>query len=142
MAKDDSRGAEFIGRVVSDPKEPPATRLLTGWLGDSGEEGYKRLYTDAELGAWVDVPADAVLYTESIRDSQPAGAVFVWVKRDAQLKPGGSAAGRAAQYLQGQVAQDFASGGGAGSAGGGGSLSLEKLGYRCITEVPCGEPTG
>lgn len=129
MAKDDKpNDASFIGRVVGDPANPPETRLLTGWLGDAGEAGYKRLYTDAELSSYVDIPEDAILYTEPIRDVQPAGGVFVWVRRDAALKQGGSAASRAGRFLQGQVAQDFS--------------SPQKAGMRCVTQEPCGEVTG
>ncbi len=134
MADDNQKNADFIGRVVSDPKNPPETRMLTGWFGESGEEGYRRLYTDAELTNYIDIPDDAILYTEPLRDVQPAGCVLVWIKRDAALKPGGSASSRAARFLQGQVQQDFASAGAAGS--------LEKAGLRCATDVPCGEPTG
>src|SRR5438046_1109699 len=106
MAENDTPNADFVGRVVSDAKNPPETRMLTGWLGDAGEEGYKRLYTDAELSNYVDIPADAILYTEPIRDVQPSGGVFVWVKRDAALQAGGSASSRAARFLEGQVTQD------------------------------------
>src|SRR6476620_10535716 len=73
MADDSPRNADFIGRVVSDAKNPPETRMLTGWLGDAADEGYRRLYCDAELSAYVDIATDAILYTEPIRDSQPAG---------------------------------------------------------------------
>ena len=129
MAKDDpGKNADFIGRVIGDAKNPTEARLLSGWFGDSGEEGYRRLYTDAELSNYVDIPTDAILHTEPIRDVQPAGAVFVWVRRDAELKQGGTAASRAARFLQGQVARDFS--------------TPEKAGYRCVTQVPCGEPTG
>jgi hypothetical protein len=132
MADDETpRNADFVGRVVSDPKNPPDARMLTGWFGDAAEEGYRRLYTDAELSAYIDIPVDAILHTEPVRDMQPAGGVFVWIKRDAALKQGGSAFSRAARFLQGQVQQDFASGG-----------SPEQAGLRCITKVPCGEPTG
>lgn len=139
MADDDDapRNADFIERVVSDAKDPPETRLLTGWLGDAADEGYRRLYTNAELSAYFDIPVDAILHTEPIRDAQPPGAVFVWIRRDAELKQGGSAFSRAARFLQGQVTLDFASGG-----GGMDFSSPEKAGYRCITQVPCGEPTG
>lgn len=133
MADDKQKNADFIDRVVGDAKNPPETRMLTGWFGDSGEEGYRRLYADAELSSYVDIPDDAILYSEPLRDTQPSGCVMVWIKRDAALKPGGSAASRAARFLQGQVQEDFAS----GAAG-----SLEKAGLRCATEVPCGEPTG
>jgi hypothetical protein len=143
MAKGDSpRNADFVGRVVSDAKNPPETRMLTGWFGDAADEGYRRLYTDAELSAYVDIPADAILFTEAIHDVQPSGSVFVWVKRDSALKPGGSASSRAARFLRGQIQQDFASGGVAGSPSGQGGLDLEKAGFRCVTQVPCGEPTG
>jgi hypothetical protein len=129
MANDDKpKDAAFIGRVVDDPANPTPTRLLTGWLGDAGEAGYRRLYADAELSSYVDISEEAILYTEAIRDAQPAGAVFVWIKRDAAVKQGGSAASRAGRFLQGRVAQDFS--------------SPEKAGYRCVTQVPCGEPTG
>jgi len=137
MADETSNNADFIGRVVGDAKNPPETRMLTGWFGDSGEEGYRRLYTDAELSSYVDIPDDAILYTEPIRDAQPAGAVLVWIRRDAAVKQGGSAFSRAARFLQGQVQQDFASG--AGAAAG---LDLEKAGFHCVTQVPCGEVTG
>jgi len=132
MAKGDRGPADFVAKVVSDPKNPPQTRLLSGWLGDAGEEGYQRLYTTAELSAYVDIPSDAVLHTEARADVQPAGAVLVWVKADADLRWGGSAASRAAGFLQGQVQQDFASD----------PKLLDKLGYRCVTKDPCAEPTG
>ena len=125
MASDEK---SFIGRVVGDPANPPDTRLLSGWLGDSGEKGYKRLYTDPELSSYVDIPDDAILHTEPIRDSQPAGGVFVWIKADAAVKQGGSAAGRAGRFLQGKVQQDFS--------------TPERAGFRCVTQPPCGEPTG
>ena len=142
MADDDDdddtpRNADFIEKVVSDAKDPPETRLLTGWLGDAADEGYRRLYTNAELSSYIDIPVDAILHSEPIRDAQPPGAVFVWIRRDADLKQGGSAFSRAARFLQGQVTRDFASGG-----GGLDLSSPEKAGYRCITQVPCGEPTG
>jgi hypothetical protein len=131
MADDKPRNADFIGRVVSDAKNPPETRMLTGWFGDSGNEGYRRLYTDAELSSYVDIPDHAILYTEPLRDTQPSGAVMVWIKAGAALKQGGSAASRAARFLQGQVTSDYSA-----------SLEPEKAGFRCVTEVPCGEPTG
>jgi hypothetical protein len=134
MADDKQKNADFIGHVVGDPKNPQETRMLTGWFGESGEEGYRRLYTDAELSNYVDIPDDAILHSESLKDVQPSGSVIVWIKSDAALKQGGSASSRAARFLQGQVQQDFASAGAAGS--------LEKAGLRCATQVPCGEPTG
>lgn len=129
MAKDEQyANADFVGRVVGDPKNPTPTRLLTGWFGDASESGYRRLYTDAQLSSYVDIPTDGILSSEPIRDSQPPGGVFVWIKADAAVKQGGTAASRAARFLQGQVERDFS--------------TPEKAGYRCITQPPCAEPTG
>jgi hypothetical protein len=134
MADDKQKNADFIEHVVGDAKNPQETRMLTGWFGESGEEGHRRLYTDAELSNYIDIPDDAILHSEPLKDVQPSGGVIVWINRDAALKQGGSASSRAARFLQGQVQQDFASAGAAGS--------LEKAGLRCATQVPCGEPTG
>jgi hypothetical protein len=137
MAKDETpRNADFIGRVVGDPGNPPETRMLNGWLGAAAEEGYRRLYYDAELTSYADIPADAILYSEEIRDVQPSGSVLLWIKRDAVLKPGGSAASRAARFLRGQVQEDFAGAADAKPPAIGG-------GWPCITAFPhCAEPTG
>jgi hypothetical protein len=140
MADETSNNADFIGRVVGDAKNPPETRMLTGWFGDSGEDGYRRLYTDAELSSYVDIPDDAILYTEPIKDAQPAGAVLVWIKRDAAVKQGGSAFSRAARFVQGQVQQDYASAAASGAAAS--AADVEKAGFHCVTQVPCGEVTG
>ena len=72
MADDKQKNADFIEHVVGDAKNPQETRMLTGWFGESGEEGYRRLYTDAELSSYIDIPDDAILYTEPLRDAQPS----------------------------------------------------------------------
>ncbi|HVR41697.1 MAG TPA: hypothetical protein VMU84_21550 [Thermoanaerobaculia bacterium] len=97
--------ADFVSKIVSDAKNPPEVRVLEGWLGASGSDGYTRLYTNIELNAWIDIPSDAVLHTEEVPDSLPAGAVLVWVKADAVLKPGGSAFSKALPFLQGELAK-------------------------------------
>lgn len=132
MAKDD-----FISRIVGDPKNPRESRLLQGWLGDAAEETNRRLYTDLSLSSYVDIPTDAILHTEPLRDSQPPGAVFVWYKADANVQQGGSAAGRAARFLQGPVTQTFgagAPGGGAGAGVVGGDFTL-PTGVICLSAV-------
>ena len=108
MADKDPGYSPFVQAVAGDGTSPPDVRVLTGWLGASGEEGHVRLYLDATLSAYVDIPRDAVLYSEEIPNSHPAGQRSVWVKNDAELKEGGSAIARAAKFLFGQVQQDFA----------------------------------
>ena len=107
MADKDPGYSPFVQAVAGDGTSAPDVRVLTGWLGASGEEGHVRLYLDATLSAYVDIPRDAVLYSEEIPNSHPAGQRSVWVKNDAELKEGGSAIARAAKFLFGQVRQDF-----------------------------------
>ncbi|HVR41701.1 MAG TPA: hypothetical protein VMU84_21570 [Thermoanaerobaculia bacterium] len=146
MATKDSGYSPFVQAVAGDGTSPPDVRVLTGWLGASGDDGYARLYLDQELSTYVDIPRDAILYSEDIPDSRPAGARNVWVRRDAELKEGGSAITRAAKFLFGQVQQDFLGGGGGGTGNvgapaGGVAQQIPKT-RLCLTFTPGCEHTG
>ncbi|HWW61592.1 MAG TPA: hypothetical protein VN181_09505 [Thermoanaerobaculia bacterium] len=131
--------ANFTGKIVSDAKNPPEVRVLEGWLGTSSEDGFVRLYTNFELSAWLDIPKDAVLHTEDVPDSLPAGAVLIWVRADAQLKPGGHAFSKALPFLQGELAKAPEAQAAAKAAPRPGGL---PQGF-CITYAPiCSEVTG
>ncbi len=132
MAEKKTSYSPFIEAVAGDGTSPPDVRVLTGWLGTSGEEGHARLYLDSGLGTFADIPSDAILYTEEIPNSHPAGARTVWVKQGAELKEGGSAISRAAKFLLGQVQQDFI---GARAAAGGALAQIPDT-RLCLTVKP------
>jgi hypothetical protein len=104
----DAERSPFIRQLVPDPKRPPKTLLLAGFLGESSEEGHTRLYFDLELTSYVEIPDDAILLKRPMPAGQsPIDGAFVWVRRDADLLRG--ATGRARQvagYLEGQVRRD------------------------------------
>src|SRR2546426_490216 len=78
--------ATFVSKLVSDPKQPPDTLLLTGFLGASSDEGHTRLYFDAQLADYVEIPNEAILYQQELsHDQSQLGGSYVWVKRDATL---------------------------------------------------------
>ena len=52
----DNSRASFVSKLVTDPKQPPNTLLLTGFLGASSEDGHRRLYFDAQLADYVEIP--------------------------------------------------------------------------------------
>ena len=79
--------ADFVRRIVGDPSSPPRTRMLTGFLGDSHQDGKVRVYGDAELSSWVDVPKDAILECQKLADD-PLGGARIWVKGDVQIDIG------------------------------------------------------
>jgi hypothetical protein len=103
-----SKETEFVARLVKDPRRPPDTVLLQGFVGASAEAGHTRLYFDTQLSSWVDIPNDAVLHTEEIsKEQSPLGGSYVWVDRSAQLVPGRAERARVeARYLEGAVVQE------------------------------------
>ena len=126
----------FVGRVVQDPRQPPDALLLTGFVGDSAEEGHLRLYSDPSLAQYVDVPEDAVLHSEPLpMDQSPLGGSHLWVRSDAKLLPqGGGAQQQQAGFLGGQLLQEQL---GAAAALGGGGLQITLLTVAgCFTRRP------
>ena len=61
MARSPARSADFVAKIVKDPKNPPATVMLTGFLGASSEPEHTRLYFDPHLSTYVEIPDDAIL---------------------------------------------------------------------------------
>lgn len=100
------RGDDFVARLVSDPKSPPQTTLISGYLGASDEEGHTRVYFDPELSDYVDVPNGDILHTEHPGEG-PLAAALVWIKRDSQVLHGQAGAARQrAGFFEGRVWQD------------------------------------
>ncbi|HEX8697164.1 MAG TPA: hypothetical protein VF746_32390 [Longimicrobium sp.] len=81
-------GDDFVARLVGDPADPPRTRLLSGYLGASNEEGHTRIYFDAELSGYADVPNDDILHTEPSGGEGPLARTLVWIRADAQALHG------------------------------------------------------
>src|SRR4051794_12521678 len=80
---------EFINRLVPDPANPPNTILLSGFLGASSEDGHTRLYFDAQLSSYVEIPNEGILHSQPMPAEQsPLGGSYVWIQRDAELIQG------------------------------------------------------
>src|SRR5262249_18038030 len=83
--KSPAGSADFVAKIVNDPKNPPQTLLLKGFLGASSEEGHTRIYFDASLAAYAEIPDDAILHTMDDPAQDGLAATSVWIKREAQL---------------------------------------------------------
>jgi hypothetical protein len=105
-APNDAR-TTFVGKLVADPKQPPDTLLLTGYLGSSSDEGHTRLYFDAQLSSYVEIPDAAILHSQDMpKELSPLGGSYVWVKRDATLIHGPIGPNRRkASFLEGSLMQ-------------------------------------
>jgi len=93
----------LVEALVPDPGKPPQQALkLLGLPGASPSAGATRLWLDADLTSYVDVPDDAILYAKELPDD--AGTIL-WVSVDANLAYG-SVSSHAAQagFLGGAIA--------------------------------------
>ncbi len=127
MAKSPARGADFVAKIVKDPKNPPATVMLTGFLGASSEPGHTRLYFDPHLSNYVEIPDDAILHTEEVPAQGGLGATHVWIRQDAQLIYGPAGSERPkGTFLEGPIMQAHmpAAAAAAAAAGGGGAAAI------------------
>jgi len=106
------RHDDFVSKLVSDPNRPPDTILLCGFLGASSEEQHTRIYFDAQLTNYVELPNDAILHTAPLPPEQSQlGGSYVWIKQDAQItfgKPSGTRT--KARFFEGAIMQQFGPG--------------------------------
>jgi hypothetical protein len=92
---------DFVAAVQPDPAKPQATILLAGYLGH-GAEGHVRVYRDAALNAWDDVPEADVVHSIPMPEAKLGGS-YVWVRASAELKPGSAAAAGGAALAGGAM---------------------------------------
>ena len=98
---DAHRHGGFIGRAVHDPANPQPLMRLTGYRGASSEAAHVRLYLDAEISSYIDIPEADVVYEQPVpTDTDPLGSVTLWVKRDAKLNFKTTRGGQQAMYGQ------------------------------------------
>ncbi len=96
---------DFVAKIVTDPKNPPNTLLLKGFIGASSEKGYIRLYFDSELSDYIEIPETAVLHSLNVPpEKSPVGGSYVWIQRDASLIHGPVVTERPkASFLEGRI---------------------------------------
>jgi hypothetical protein len=101
MADNDTskiRYDDFISSVQPDPAKPEPTIMLSGFIGH-GPDGHARVYPDPTLGTWYDIPEGDILHSLPIADSKLGGS-HIWVRANAQIKPGSAAPQAAAAPQQ------------------------------------------
>lgn len=78
--------AYFVDVLASDPEQIPPMVLLNGFEGKSALPDYCRLYLNAVLSEFYEIPQEAVLHRQQVC---PAGALLastvLWVRADAGL---------------------------------------------------------
>jgi hypothetical protein len=126
---------EFVSHIVKDPNKHVETLLLSGFFGPSSEKEHTRLYFDAELSQYVEIPNKAILYSQQMPPAvSPLGGAYVWIEHEAQLVHGKAGAQRAkAKFFEGPIAE---------AAGGAYGLPPTPSAPICTAQVtPCGPCT-
>jgi hypothetical protein len=96
---------DFVKQVRPDPKEQDQLQLLAGYLGESPVEGHIRIYADASLNHFADIPKNAVVHVHpNTKEEDALGGSRIWVKQN-QLPT--STAGQGS-FLQGQLYDQYA----------------------------------
>lgn len=96
----------FVDQLISDPNNIPDLILLNGFEGKSAKEGHTRLYLNAVLNEYYEVPTDAILHAldAPASSSSPLPTRYMWIKGDAALiRQGKSSAARTVQFLSGPI---------------------------------------
>ena len=102
MAKD----KYFVEVLAADPANIPEVVLLNGFVGNSALEGYTRLYLNAVLNEYYEIPSEAILHTAaaSASSNNPLETAYVWVKADAELiRKGKSIADTKISFFSGPI---------------------------------------
>jgi hypothetical protein len=102
MAKD----KYFVEVLAADPANIPDVVLLNGFVGNSALEGYTRLYLNAVLNEYYEIPSEAILHTASASSSSnnPLETAYVWIKADAELiRKGKSVADTKLSFFNGPI---------------------------------------
>ncbi len=107
--KTNLKSDNFVAKIVTDPKQVPDALLLRGFMGASSEDKHTRLYFDAQLSSYVEIPDDGILYTQDLStETSPLGGSYVWINKDAVLVYGKASAERTrAKFLEGPIVNDY-----------------------------------
>lgn len=88
--------------VPEGKEEPPNATVLHGYLGQSATKKCWRLYLDASLGSYTEVPEADILHHQHVADE---GGTLIWVPSSLELKVTKvSSATVQAEFLSGVIA--------------------------------------
>jgi hypothetical protein len=103
---------EVIARLVTDPADVPDVIAMVGLLGKSPRPELWRLYTSLDLKDYIEVAAEDIVHSESLKtERQPLGGTVIWVRSGARLRNARSESALAeADFMQGEITRKFLGG--------------------------------
>ena len=119
----------LVEALVPDPSKPPErTTKMFGFPGSSPREGSTRLWLDADLTSYADIPDEAILYSRTLPDDE---GTVLWVRASAPISYESVSSHEAqAEFLTGAITATHL-----GAAAGG------EAAYPMQTFIGCPRPT-
>jgi hypothetical protein len=119
----------LVKALKIDPAQPPDLNPVQGFIGRSDDDTLTRVYRDAAMNVWIDIPTEQILHQEHQVAPNPLtddGADVVWVTaRNIRKLPVETSAAGAHPELVGQPL--------VGLRGAGGEASAPQVSGEC----PC-----
>jgi hypothetical protein len=76
----------FIKALRVNPDDLPDLDVFSGYLGESGREGYVRLYRNPALSAFLEIPVAEIKHTERLASAPDRlSSTVVWVRAGTQV---------------------------------------------------------
>jgi hypothetical protein len=126
----------FVKGVRPDPKSTEELVLLQGYIGDSDQQGYIRVYADPTLSDFIDLSEKDVCYADPVSDDEDSlGGSRLWVRKTATFTAGdpGHVNRVKSSFLEGDILKAF------GDAGN--IPSVVAGGTKFFSAVPTCPPT-
>jgi hypothetical protein len=77
---------DFATAIAKSNRTMPKLRILQGYIGETEQSDHIRLFLDAELSRFVDVPVSGIAHFKDFRDAKNTLApVVFWVRQDAKI---------------------------------------------------------
>lgn len=103
------RQDELVDRLMPDPSQPQSLTVLSGFLGQSPQEGHWRLYLTLTLDKYVEIPEEDIVHSQSLGPEQSAvGGTIIWVRSTSPLQYTRITSHQIqAEFLQGAITRGF-----------------------------------
>jgi hypothetical protein len=83
----DLKPERFVRSLIPDPRNIPTMQVFSGFLGESPDMHHIRLYRNAALSTFFEIPRDDILHVERLDDaSDRIPSSILWVRADAAVE--------------------------------------------------------
>jgi hypothetical protein len=85
---------DFVSQLARDPDKIPDLRIISGYLGSSTTRDHVRVYLDATLRRYIDIPVEGVAHVDdSLMTRNPLGKAVLWVHAETSITHRGACIG-------------------------------------------------